>query len=158
MIARAIICGLIRYPDVIGEHAEAIAMLPLADQGLNRIRDVLLDKAFDGGPLEADEIETILGKAGLKAVMDAILAPNGLAFSFMRSNADSERARRDLAAAVEAVAIRPELDAALAAATERLKTSPDEAGFAEQRRLSAARADADRSLAALVGNEDGSGL
>jgi DNA primase len=158
MVARAIICGLIRYPLVIGEHAEAIAMLTFPDAALGRVRDVLLDAAFEKNPLERAEIETILENAGLKAAMEAILAPNGLAFSFMRSNADSERARRDLAAAVEAVAIRPELDAALAAATERLKTSPDEAGFAEQRRLSAARAEADRSLAALVGNEDGSGL
>jgi DNA primase len=100
----------------------------------------------------------ILEQAGLGSVADQLQRTNGLAFSFLRSNADSDRARRDLAAAIEVMAARPELDAALAAATERLMAAPDEEGFAEQRRLRAARDEADRSLAALAQGEDGAEL
>ena len=63
-------------------------------------------------------------------------------------------ARRDLAMAIEALAARPELDAALAAATARLADGGDEEGYAEQMRLMSARRDADQKLAALVQGDD----
>ena len=99
-----------------------------------------------------------MAQAGLGDVAEGLQRTNGLAFSFLRSNADSDRARRDLGAAIEALAARPELDAALAAATERLMAAPDEAGFAEQRRLRGARDEADRALAALAFGADGTDL
>ena len=83
-------------------------------------------------------------------LMDA----NGLAFSFTRRQADAEIARRDLGMAIEALAARPALDAALAAATVRLTEQWDENGFAEQMRLVEALGDADRKLAALSQGED----
>jgi DNA primase len=79
---------------------------------------------------------------------------NGLAFSFTRGDADAAVARRDLAMAIEALASRPELDAALAAATARLADGGDEEGYAEQMRLMTARRDADQKLAALVQGDE----
>jgi DNA primase len=79
---------------------------------------------------------------------------NGLAFSFTRRQADAEIARRDLGMAIEALAARPALDAALAAATARLAEKWDESGFAEQMRLVEALGDADRRLAALAQGEE----
>jgi DNA primase len=79
---------------------------------------------------------------------------NGLAFSFTRGDADAVVARRDLALAIEALASRPELDAALEAATNRLAMGPDADGFAEQMRLLVARAEAERTLAALTQGDD----
>jgi DNA primase len=157
-MARALLAGLIRYPDLAARHAEAIGGLLLGDRALERLRDALLDAAFRGGALESEGLMAILEPAGLGSVADQLQRTNGLAFSFLRSNADSDRARRDLAAAIEVMAARPELDAALAAATERLMAAPDEEGFAEQRRLRAARDEADRSLAALAQGEDGAEL
>ena len=158
MMARAIIAGLIRYPDLIGRHAEAVGGLVFGDRTLERVRDLLLDRAFGGETVESEGLATILTQAGLGDVAEELQRTNGLAFSFLRSNADSDRARRDLGAAIEALAARPELDAALAAATDRLMAAPDEAGFAEQRRLRAARDEADRSLAALANGADGADI
>jgi DNA primase len=74
----------------------------------------------------------------------------GLAFSFTRRDADPERACRDLVLVIETLAARPGLDAALQAATERLKETGDEAAFQEQQRLRAARDEAERQLATLI--------
>ena len=158
MMARAILAGLIRHPDLAARHAEAIGGLLLGDRALERLRDAMLDATFRGKALESEGLMAILTRAGRDGVAEELHRTNGLAFSFLRSNADSDRARRDLAAAIETMAARPELDAALAAATERLMAAPDEEGFAEQRRLRAARDEADRSLAALAQGEDGAEL
>jgi DNA primase len=140
---------------MIARHAEAIGRLAIGDTMLERVRDLLLDCAFKSRMVESEALGTILQSAGLGGVAEELQATNGLAFSFLRSNADSDRARRDLGATIEALAARPELDAALDAATKRLMAAPDEAGFAEQRRLLAAREEADRSLAALAQGSDG---
>ncbi|WP_157217024.1 DNA primase [Flavisphingomonas formosensis] len=155
LMTRAILAGLLRHPREIAAHSEAIAALPLTDPPLDRLRSVLLDAAFGASVLEEQQLETILASTGLKGLADELRGTNGLAFSFLRSNADSDRAARDLGVAIETLAARPELDAALAAATARLMEAPDEAGFAEQRRLRAAREEADRSLAALAQPQDG---
>ncbi|MDB5690411.1 MAG: primase [Sphingomonas bacterium] len=154
LLARAVLAGLCRHPRAIAEYAEAIECIDIGDIRLNRLRDALLGCAFSGGVLEPDGLASILAAAGLADVADELQRTNILAFSFLRGNADTERAMRDLGAAIEALATRPELDAALAAATARLNATPDDAGFAEQLRLRAAREAADRSLAALVQGED----
>src|SRR6185437_10267981 len=147
-----------RHPAVLSGHAEAVAALAFTDRSHAALRDALLEAAFTVQPLESAVLPTILTKAGLGGIADGLRAPNGLAFSFLRGNADREQAERDLSAAIEALAARPELNEALAAATKRLMASPNEAGFAEQRRLRAARDEADRSLAALAQGEAGDGL
>ena len=155
VMARAILAGLLRHPREIAAHSEAISALFFADHMLDRLRSALLDAAFGAAVLEEQQLETILASAGLNILAEELRGTNGLAFSFLRSNADSDRAARDLGVVIETLAARPELDAALAAATARLMEAPDEAGFAEQRRLRAAREEADRSLAALAQPQDG---
>lgn len=154
MITRAILAGLLRYPQLVADHAETIGLLPVGDARLEKLRGALIDAAFESAELDPSRIRAILDRVGLGDVTETNIATNGLAFSFLRSNADSERARRDLAAAITTLARRPELEAALAEVTERLKVSPDEAVFAEQRRLRAARDEADQALAALAAGED----
>ncbi|WP_380877328.1 DNA primase [Sphingomonas sp. DBB INV C78] len=155
MIGRAVLAGLYRHPQLIADLAEAISALRFSESELARLRDAMLDAAFGGDMLDSDALGTILAQVGLAGATEALRAPNRLAFSFLRGNADSGRARRDLAAVIEALAARPELDSALAAVTARLMASPDEAGFAEQRRLRAARDEADQALAMLAAGEDG---
>lgn len=155
MIVKAIFAGLIRYPEMIAANAEALGALPIADRKLDRVRSALIAAAFERQVLEQERVRAILAEAGPGVGLETNPSTNGLAFSFLRGNADSERAKRDLAAVISALASRPELDAALAAVTERLMASPDEAVFAEQRRLRAAREEADRALAELVEGTEG---
>ena len=150
MMLKAIFAGLSRYPEMIAANAETLGSLPIGDRKLDALRSALIAAAFDGQVLERERVRTILAQAGPGMGLETNLGTNGLAFSFLRGNADSERAKRDLAAVISALASRPELDAALAAITERLMASPNEAIFAEQRRLRAAREEADRALAALA--------
>jgi DNA primase len=158
LYGRAIMAGLLRHPAMVATCAEALSMLVIEDGELDRLRSILLEAAY-ASPLavpgvESGGIDTIFARAGLSALVESLRRANGLAFSFTRGEADAETARRDLALAIEALASRPELDAALEAATARLAMGPDADGFAEQMRLIAARAEADRALAALSGDED----
>jgi DNA primase len=150
MMMKAIISGLVRYPEMIASHAEALGALSIRDRKLDRVRSALISAAFEAPVLEQERVRAILAEAGPGMGLETNLGTNGLAFSFLRGNADSERAKRDLGAVISALASRPALEAALALVTERLMVSPDETIFAEQRRLHAARDEADRALAALV--------
>jgi DNA primase catalytic core len=156
VFARAILSGLVRHPAMIMACAEAISQLPFADPELSRLRDTLIDAGFDHPGLESDALVTICQHEGFASLIEALLSTVTLGFSFARDEADGEIARRDLAMAIEALAARPELDAALAAATVRLGAQWDDAGFAEQQRLRAARVEADQRLASLAaGDKDG---
>ncbi|MDB5714386.1 MAG: primase [Sphingomonadales bacterium] len=151
---RAIMAGLLRHPAIILTCGEALAVLPLDDPDLEALRDVLVEAAYDGDLVESGRIVTICDSAGLGALMTELRAFNGLAFSFTRSDADAQVARRDLGMAIEALASRPELDAALATATARMAAGGDEECFAEQTRLTRAQGEADRTLLSLLGYDE----
>ncbi len=152
--ARAILAGLLRHPTMVRTCAEALSMLVIEDSDLNLLRSVMLEAAFDPSSVESDSADTIFIKAGLTTLVETLQCANGLAFSFTRSEANPEVARRDLGMAIEALASRPELDAALEAATAWLAMGADVDGFAEQMRLISVRAESDRALAALSNDED----
>ncbi len=153
LFAKAILVGLVRHPAMILACAEAISALQIADQELDRLRLVLLDAAFDVETLDFERIATICEGEGLSGVLSGLINANGLAFSFAQRQADGDVARRDLGMAIEALAARPALDAALAAATNRLAEHWDETGLAEQRRLLEALGEADRKLAELASGD-----
>jgi DNA primase len=155
LYGRAIMAGLVRHPALVLTCAEALSVLPMADSALHDFRNMLVDAAYDGDVVESGALDTICEDQGHLDILGELRAFNGLAFSFTRVDADPAVARRDLAMAIEALASRPELDAALAAATARLADGGDDEGYAEQMRLMTARRDADQKLAALVqGDED----
>ncbi len=151
---RAILAGLLRHPTMIRTCAEALSMLVIDDRDLDRLRSLMLEMAFDVASVESTDVDTIFAEAGLAGLVAQLRRADGVAFSFIHGEADPEVARRDLGLAIEALASRPELDAALEAATARLAMGADADGFAEQMRLIAARAESDRALAALSGDED----
>jgi len=148
-LARAVLQGLVRFPALIGQHAEAIAAVPIAEPGTARIRDLLLESAMTHGELDPEALNTILAGRGGAPLLEELGRKRSLGFSFTRREAEPERARRDLVLAIETLAARPGLDAALAAATARLKDEGDENAFREQQRLRAARDEADKELATL---------
>jgi DNA primase len=149
LFARAILAGMLRHPAMIMVCSEAVMQLPFADPELDRMRHLLIDSAFDHPSLDSSALATICEAQGLAKLSRDLLNANNL-FSFTRPGTDAEIARRDLAMAIEALASRPELDAALAAATARLQEDWNEAGFVEQTRLLEARRAADQRLAALA--------
>jgi len=149
-MSRSVLYGLLRYPQIIGGHAEAIAALPLPDRRSARLRDALLDAAMAHADLDPERLNTILATAGEASPIEELRLEQGLAFSFTRRDADPERAQRDLVLVIDTLAARPGIDAALAAATARLKDKGEEAAFVEQQRLRAARDEADRRLATLI--------
>jgi DNA primase len=148
--ARAVMQGLLRFPAAIADHAQSLADLPLVEKPLAELRDALLDAAMMHGALDQDQLNTILAQRGAAALMEELRRQTGLGFSFNRRDADPERAIRDLVLVIDTLAARPGLDAALDAATARLKEEGDEAAFQEQQRLRAARDEADRQLATLI--------
>jgi len=152
-LARAVLLGLIRFPELIGEHHEELQRLPIAGAEAAKLRDMLLESAMAHGALDREALDTILAARGAAALAGALRLKRGLAFSFTRANAEPARARRDLALAIETLAARPGLDAALAAATARVKDGGDEAAFEEQTRLLLARREADTKLATLFEGE-----
>ena len=157
LYGRAIMAGLVRHPALVLTCAEALSVLPLADETLHNFKNMLVDAAYDGDIVESGALETICNRQGASAILGELRAFNGLGFSFTRGDADPAVARRDLAMAIEALAARPELDAALATATAQLADGGDEEGYAEQMRLMAARREADQKLAALVQGDENAG-
>ena len=149
-MSRTVLQGLLRHPEIISDHAEAIAALPFADKAAGRLRDSMLTAAMLHGVLDQERLNTILAQTGASAFAEGLRSRNSLAFSFTRRDSDPERARRDLVLVIDTLAARPGLDAALEAATARLKEDGDEAAFEEQQRLRAARDEADRQLATLI--------
>ena len=154
LYARAVIAGLLRHPAMIRVCAEALAALPIADPSLDTIRRFMIDHAYSVDDIDPAGIDTILSDAGFASLVLDLRRSNGLAFSFTRSDAHAEIARRDLAMAIENLASRPELDAALEAANARLAVLVDEHGLAEQDRTRNAQAEANKALAALYGEDD----
>ena len=149
-LGRAVLQGLARFPAQIGEHAEAIAALPLRERPAAQIRDLMVEAAMTEAALDPDRLRTILAEKGAAAQLEELSLKRGLAFSFTRRDADPERACRDLALVIETLAARPGIDAALEAATAQLTAMGDEAAFQEQQRLRTARDEADRQLATLI--------
>ena len=150
---RAVFQGLLLFPQAIGDHGEAIAALAVHDASLDRLREELLGAAMSHAELDRTLLHTILAGSGAAPLAEKLRRTRGLAFSFTRRDADPERALRDLVLVIDTLAGQPGLDAALAAATARLKENGDDAAFVEQQRLLKARGEAERQLAALVESE-----
>ena len=154
---RAVLAGLLRYPTLIADNIEAIGRIPLDDPRLESFRSAALETVLSGVQLEKESFETILREAGLGTVVEELKTTNTLAFSFLRGNADYNRAMNDLSATIEALVAIPLLDGALREATNRLGEETDETQWAEQQRLLLASAAAKQALTDLAQGGDGEG-
>jgi DNA primase len=124
-LASAVIAGLMRFPDQVQRHADALSHFAGQDALVGPAIDSLLEAAE---MLEPGDNSPISGA-------DAIAAPpDQTRFAFLGEGQDPQVARDELAEAVSLLVERPALEAALAAATARFQTDP-EGAFAEQQRL-----------------------
>jgi len=146
--ARAILIGLIRLPDCLPIHAEALSRLHFGDGMLDRTRSALVEAAWRGETLEGEVLGTILRRVGAGELIDGTRT-NRLVFSFQHGDANPERARRDLGEIIDVMVRRSELDAALAEATARFEDTSDEAGWEHQRHLMDERQATDQRLVEL---------
>jgi DNA primase len=113
------------------------------------MRDELVNATFSGAALDREGVNTILGSDGASGGN----ARRAMGFSFTRRDSDPDRARSDLAAAVEIIAAAEEVDRALDHATERLKRDFTDEALEEQQRLIAARRTLRERLAQLAGTD-----
>jgi DNA primase len=150
--ARALVLGFALYPQAIPGHVEQLTHLPIADRPLASLRDRIVDAALAEQQLDRQKLATILATAGAAATLEQARRAGGRGFSFTRSDTDPERAVRDLEVAIDALAAKEEIDAALAAALKRFGAGDDEA-FEDQRRLKSAQQEVMQRLASLVGTE-----
>lgn len=128
-LSAAILAGLLRFPDQIGRHAEALGQAGLADPRF----DVLLDAADSAVTLEIGAMEPILAERGMAAPTPEEYA--AMRFGFLANAIPPEQARAELAQAIGLLVERPALEAALAAATKRFESDLSEGAYAEQQRL-----------------------
>jgi DNA primase len=147
--ARALILGFANFPEELPAHCEQLAALEIPDKPTAHMRDELVNAAFSGTALDREGLATILGG-------DGATGPKGfsaMGFSFTRRDSDPDRARSDLAAAVEIISAAEEVDRALEDATERLKRDMTDDALEEQQRLIAARHGLRQRLAQLAGTD-----
>ena len=150
--ARALIMGFANYPEELAAHCEQLASLPIADKPTAKLRDDLVNATFSGAALDRDGVNTILGGDGATGGPVG-RAPNAIGFSFTRRDSDPDRARSDLAAAVEIIAAAEEVEKALEHATERLIRDFTDEALEEQQRLVEARRGLRQRLAQLAGTD-----
>ncbi|MFL6762315.1 MAG: DNA primase [Sphingomicrobium sp.] len=147
--ARALILGFANFPEELPTHCEQLASLPIADKSTAKLRDELVNAAFTGAVLDREGVATILGADGASGVK----SPRTMGFSFTRRDSDPDRARSDLAAAVEIIAAAEEVEKALEHATERLEQDFTAEAFEEQQRLKEAQRGLRQRLAHLAGTD-----
>jgi DNA primase len=151
--ARALILGFANYPEELPAHCEQLASLPIGDKPTAKMRDDLVNAAFAGAALDRDGVATILAGSGATGGQGVGLSQRAMGFSFTRRDGDPDRARSDLAAAVEIIAAAEEVEQALDHATERLKADTTDEAYEEQQRLKQAQQELRQRLAQLAGTD-----
>jgi DNA primase len=147
--ARALMLGFANFPEELPAHCEQLAAIPISDKGTAKVRDELVNAAFSGATLDQGALHTILGGDGATGGK----GPRAMGFSFTRRDSDPDRARSDLAAAVEIIAAAEEVEKALEHATERLKRDFTDEALEEQQRLIQAQHGLRQRLATLAGTD-----
>lgn len=155
LLLRAVIGGLLRYPDEIRRHLEELSHLRIAEPRLAALVQMLLDVAMREEIVETEALLTILGQGDLYNIAKGLLRADALTFTFTRKQADPDRARRDLREAIGVMAAGPEIDAALMTATRAMSETLDEDSFLQQQKLRQLKADHERRLADLMQPDEG---
>jgi DNA primase len=120
VLARAVLQGLRRHPNVIGQMAEAIALVWIKNKRWAQVRETMLVAALDVWPLERDRLEEILEQEGYAPNLKTLTKPWEIAYSFLKDGADEATAEHDLTDVIEKLTAGASLDAAIGEARRRL--------------------------------------
>ncbi len=121
----AVIHGLLRFPQEIVRHSDALGRLARLDEKSAQMVESLFELSET---LDSREGTAISGAQGLPA------PPDMQRYAFLRDGTDPGDAREELAEAVSLLVEKPALRAAISAATARFDEDP-EGSMAEQARL-----------------------
>lgn len=159
-LVAALLGGLLRYPDRIAAHGEALNRLRIADPEDAALLEAMVEAAlFDEG-LDSERLLAILAPMTVYNRALTLLRADGMQFSFNRGTARREQAdaahgqdspaRRDLDEFVAVLVTQPEIRARLAEATAAFQQSLDEGGLERQQKLRAMDEALTRRLADLA--------
>lgn len=142
-LVSGIIAGLVRFPDQLPRHADALARFHCDERDtMNRIEALL----------EAAEALETGSEAPIWEKLSGAGSPGRLPFGFLDDDADPVRAREALAQAVTLLVERPALNEAIAVASARFAIDP-EGAWQEQERLRKRKLEFDRRLGQVASSE-----
>jgi DNA primase len=121
----AVLLGLLRHPDQIARHSESLIRLAKLDRQAAPAIESLIELAET---LDSRTQPAISDEQGYPA------PPDETRYAFLREGPDPGEAREELAEAVSLLALKPALEAAMAATVARFDDDP-EGSIAEQARL-----------------------
>ncbi|MFC3174354.1 DNA primase [Novosphingobium bradum] len=140
-LAAAVLTGLCAHPRAIAANAELLARIQPADPAHARLLDVLLDAADGAQTLENERLAATLASHGVSPPPPVDYAH--IRFPFTSAAADPAEALAALETAIRWLVMVPELDAGIAAATERFDVE-------EQGRLRSRKEELERQLKAVM--------
>ena len=152
-MASAVIAGCIRYPSVLHDHVEQIAMFHIADAPLRKLRDDLVDMAVSDPSLDSEALQTTLAAGEHQALVAKLLRADRTNFSFNQKDADPARAFREFEGVLMMLVDKGLLENAFEQATDELKAEMTEERLAKQAHLRAAIREVDNRLASLASSE-----
>ena len=159
--AAALIAGLLRYPDAIRRHEEALTRIAIADPGDAELLRTMLDNGGGQEGLDCDGLLAILEPMKVYNRATTLLRADGMHFSFNRKlegeevDAARETALRDLDEYIGVLVTQPEIRTRLAEATADYMRTMDDEGHARQQKLRAMDEELTRRLAALSDSSPG---
>ncbi|WP_443028995.1 DNA primase [Sphingopyxis sp. HXXIV] len=152
----ALLGGLLRHPEALRRHEEALCRLPVGDSSDAELLGTMLDTAMRQEGLDTEGLLAILEPMKVYNRATTLLRADGMHFSFNRrldskDGADAARkaALRDLDEFIGVLVTQPEIRARLAEATADFQRTMDDAGLERQQKLRAMDEDLTRRLAAL---------
>ena len=150
LLAKAVLAGLIRHPAEIARHMEVLGSFRQTDGALGRLFEAVVDLALEDRALDSRRLVTILATSGLGQITDELLRPDQTPYSFTQDGADPKRACLDLDEAISILVSRPEVDAALQAATLECEAATSDAAFERQMELLKEQRALEERLANLI--------
>jgi DNA primase len=148
--ARALILGFANFPEELPAHCEQLAALPIDDPTVLKVRNDLVSQVYAGEELDREKLIPIFSTLG---VASGTPSRGTMSFSFTRPDSDPDRARADLAAAIDTLMASDEVERALLEATKRFKENMSDEAYIEQQRLITAQQTLRQRLAQLAGTD-----
>ncbi len=152
-MAAAVIAGCIRYPAVLHDHVEQIAMFRIGDRALGQLRDAIVDYALNHASLDSEALQTTLAASEHQPLVAKLLRADRTSFSFNQRDADPARAFREFEGVLMMLVDKGVLENAFEQATDELKAEITEERLARQAHLREAIQEVDNRLASLAGSE-----
>ena len=152
-MAAAMIAGCIRYPVVLHDHVEQIAMFRIGDRALGQLRDAIVEYALNNASLDSEALQTTLAASEHQPLVAKLLRADRTSFSFNQRDADPSRAFREFEGVLMMLVDKGVLENAFEQATDELKAEITEERLARQAHLREAIQEVDNRLASLAGSE-----